>query len=81
MKNKILATVLTILLAAQVTLAAPFNANAKTKRIPAGTKFALKMLTPIDTGYSSKGSEFTAMLVTDQKADDDVIANGFNCSW
>lgn len=29
MKNKILATVLTILLAAQVTLAAPFNANAK----------------------------------------------------
>lgn len=73
MKNKILALVLTMMLAAQVTIAAPFNGNAKTKRIPAGTKLALKMLTPIDTGYSSKGSEFTAMLVTDQKADDDVI--------
>ena len=67
MKNKILATVLTILLAAQVTLAAPFNANAKTKRIPAGTKFALKMLTPIDTGYSSKDLNLQPCLLLIKK--------------
>lgn len=73
MKNKILAVILTILMTAQLAFAAPFNANAKTKRIPAGTKLALKMLSPINTGYSGKGSNFTAMLVTDQTADNDVI--------
>lgn len=73
MKNKIIATALAMLLSAQITLAAPFNANAKTKRIPAGTKLSLQMLTPINTGYNSKGTGFTAMLMTDQKASDDVI--------
>lgn len=73
MRNKVLASILTIFLAAQVTLAAPFNANAKTKRIPAGTKLSLKMITPINTGYSAKGSSFTAMMITDQKAEEDVI--------
>lgn len=67
MKNKIIATALAMLLSAQITLAAPFNAKAKTKRIPAGTKLSLQMLTPINTGYNSKGTGFTAMLMTDQK--------------
>lgn len=73
MRNKILTAILTIALSAQICLAAPFNANAKTKRIPAGTKLSLQMLTPIDTGYSTKGTSFTAMLMTDQKAEEDVI--------
>lgn len=54
-------------------MAEPFNANAKTKRIPAGTTLSLKMLTPINTGYNTKGTSFTAMLMTDQKSNDDVI--------
>ncbi len=73
MKNKILTTLLALALSAQVVLAGPFNANAKTKRIPAGTTLSLKMLTPINTGYNTKGTSFTAMLVTDQKSEDDVI--------
>ncbi len=73
MRNKILATVLTMLLAAQVTLAAPFNGNAKTKRIPAGTTLELKMLTGIDTTVNPAGTGFSAMLETDQTAGDDVI--------
>lgn len=73
MKTKILSIILTIFLAAQMAMAAPFNANAKTKRIPAGTKLELKMLTPVNTIYNSQGSNFTAMLLTDQKAEDDVI--------
>ena len=73
MKNKILTAILALALSAQVALAGPFNANAKTKRIPAGTNLSLKMLTPINTGYNTKGTSFTAMLVTDQKSEDDVI--------
>lgn len=74
MRNKILGIILALILTTQLVMAAPFNANAKTKRIPAGTKLSLKMLTPINTGYSSKGTSFTAMLMTDQKSnDDDVI--------
>lgn len=73
MRNKILTALLTLVLTAQVAMAEPFNANAKTKRIPAGTTLSLKMLTPINTGYNTKGTSFTAMLMTDQKSNDDVI--------
>lgn len=71
--KKIFATLLTILLTSQVVLAAPFNANAKTKRIPAGTKLELKMLNSIDTSVNKTGNGFNAMLMTDQTAEDDVI--------
>ena len=71
--KKILGAILTLVLAAQVTLAAPFNANAKTKRIPAGTKLELKMLNSINTAVNKQGNGFSAVLLTDQTADDDVI--------
>lgn len=54
-------------------LAGPFNANAKTKRIPAGTKLSLQLLTPITSISGVSGSEFSAILITDQIADSDVI--------
>lgn len=59
----------------QSAISAPFSGNAKTKRIPAGTILSLKMLNSIDTSFNTAGNDFTAMLVTDQKADDndDVI--------
>ena len=71
--KKILGAILTLVLATQVTLAAPFNANAKTKRIPAGTKLELKMLTTLDTSVNKTGGGFSAMLLTDQTTDEDVI--------
>ena len=71
--KKFLGVILTLLLAAQVTMAAPFNAKAKTKRIPAGTQLELKMLNAIDTAINPQGTGFSAMLLTDQIADDDVI--------
>lgn len=73
MKIKILSALLAIIFAAQITFAAPFNANAKTKRIPAGTKFEMKLLTPVSTITSTEGAEFSAMLITDQTSDSDVI--------
>ena len=64
--------ILSLFLAAQTSFAAPFSANAKTKRIPAGTKLTLEMLNPVST-FSNAGSEFAAILVTDQTSDCDVI--------
>ncbi len=74
MKNKIFAILMTILLTSQMTFAAsPFSANAKTKRIPAGTAMSLKVLTPVDTSVNPEGTAFNAILITDQKEDEDVI--------
>ncbi len=57
----------------QVVVAAPFNANAKTKRIPAGTKFELKLMNTVSTATNIEGQEFQAVLMTDQFQDNDVI--------
>jgi len=73
MKTKILGIILALILLAQTALAAPFSGNAKTKRIPAGTKLELKMLNGIDTSVSPTGTEFSAILLSDQTAGDDVI--------
>lgn len=72
MKLKIFAIILSILVFTQCAFAAPFNAKAKTKRIPAGTKFQLQMLNSIST-VNSEGKDFSAILLTDQTADSDVI--------
>lgn len=73
MIKKIFGIILTLVFAAQITLAAPFNAKAKTKRMPAGTILELKMLNSINTQYNTTGNGFSAMLVSDQTEDDDVI--------
>lgn len=73
MRAKIFGIILVMFLAMQMTFAAPFSGNAKTKRIPAGTKLELKMLNAIDTSVNPEGTSFSAMLMSDQTADDDVI--------
>lgn len=73
MKKLISILILALFLAQSVFAAAPFNANAKTKRIAAGTKFALKLMNPISTSTNLEGQEFQAILLNDQKHDDDVI--------
>lgn len=75
MKNKILAIIFTLVFTVQMAISAPFSGNAKTKRIPAGTILSLKLMNSIDTSYNTAGNDFSAMLITDQKADDndDVI--------
>ncbi len=73
MKIKILAILMTMLISTQMVFAAPFSANAKTKRIPAGTKLSIKMLSPVTTTTNLAGTDFSAMLLTEQTADNDVI--------
>lgn len=70
---RFLAIILSMFLFMQTVSAAPFNAKAKTKRIPAGTKFSLQLMNPLSTTVNKDGSEFTAIMLTDQTADSDVI--------
>lgn len=70
---RFLTIILSLFLLVQTASAAPFNAKAKTKRIPAGTKFSLELLNPISTSANVAGNEFTAIMITDQTADSDVI--------
>lgn len=72
MKIKFITILLGLFLLASAAFAAPFNANAKTKRIPAGTKFKLELLAPLTTAQGA-GKDFSAVLITDQTSDSDVI--------
>lgn len=71
--KRLLALLLGLSLSAHIALAGPFNANAKTKRIPAGTKLTVRLLSPVTTSSNLGGQDFSAMLITDQTADTDVI--------
>ncbi len=73
MKTKILTVILSLIIFAGAALAGPFNANARTKRIPAGTKLSLELLTPVTSVGGTSGAEFSAMIVNDQTVDSDVI--------
>lgn len=70
---RFLTIMLSLLLFAQTVSAAPFNAKAKTKRIPAGTKFSLQLMNSVSSTTDKVGTEFTAIMMTDQTADSDVI--------
>lgn len=72
MKMKIITLVLMLLMVTQSVMAGPFQADARTKRIAAGTKFSLKLLSPLSS-YGRTTSDFSAILLNDQTADTDVI--------
>ena len=70
---RILSIIFTLLMFANTVFAAPFEADAKTKRIPAGTVLSLQLLSPIDTRTNSEGDYFNAMLLTEQVSGANVI--------
>ena len=71
MKFKITTFILLVMLSIQSVFAAPFQADAKTKRIPAGTKFTLKFLDPVTS--LGGNADFSAIMMNDQTAETDVI--------
>ena len=71
MKFKIITFILLVMLSIQSVFAAPFQADAKTKRIPAGTKFTLKFLDPVTS--LGGNADFSAIMMNDQTAETDVI--------
>lgn len=60
-------------LSLDIVLAGPFNATAKTKRIPAGTMFQLEFLQPVNTFSGNSGDSFVATLLNEQIAGSSVI--------
>ena len=66
-------TAMALCLTATTVLAGPFNATAKTKRIPAGTTFQLEFLQPVSTFSGSSGDSFVATLLNEQSAGSSVI--------
>jgi len=53
--------------------AGPFLADAKTKRIPAGTTFQLEFLQPVSTFSGGMGDSFVAILKNEQAAGTSII--------
>lgn len=72
MKLKIIAIIMAMFFTIQTVSAAPFNGNAKTKRMPAGTNLQLKMLNAINTSVNTAGNSFSASLLSDQTTEDDA---------
>lgn len=70
---RLFSIILSLFLFVQTVSAAPLSGNAKTKRIPAGTKFSLQLMNPVSTMTDQEGSEFTAIMMNDQTYDSDVI--------
>lgn len=56
-----------------MVIAAPFTADAKTKRIPAGTKLKLRLIDPVNTVSGYEGASFNAMLLNDQTSGTSII--------
>jgi len=53
--------------------AGTYKADAKTKRIPAGSIFELEILQPVNTYSGNAGDSFTAALKNEQSSDMNVI--------
>jgi len=73
MKIKLLIITLALIVFANIANAAPFQADARTKRIPAGTKLKLQLIEPVNTIAKNEGDAFSAMLLEDQKSGVNVI--------
>lgn len=73
MKRKILVLLFIMAIFTNIVSAAPFRADAKTRRIPAGTKLKLQLIEPVNTVAGYEGYPFSAMLLEDQTAGSSVI--------
>lgn len=73
MKLKLFIVTLIMCFCTNVTSSAVLKSNAITKRIPAGTKFTVKLLDPISTKTSTEGDGFSAVLINDEKTKTSVI--------
>ena len=73
LNKKFLVILMMLVFCSSAVFAGPFQANANTKRIPAGTRFQLEFLQGVDTFAGGIGDSFTAMLMNEQATDSGVI--------
>lgn len=71
--NTFVLSVLALALGVNSVQAGTFNANARTKRIPAGTVFQLEFLQPVGTYSGGIGDSFTATIKNEQSVDSGVV--------
>lgn len=71
--KKIVISLIMLLFAVNSVSAGAFKADAKTKRIPAGTMFKLEFLQPVSTFSGNEGDSFTAILKNEQVSGANVI--------
>ena len=72
MKNFII-LMLTLCIASTAAFAGAFKADARTKRIPAGTVFELEFLQPVSTFSGCEGDSFVATLKNELSSDTNII--------
>ena len=73
-KFKIFAILLSLLITSvSVDAAGAFKADARTKRIPAGTVFQLEFMQPVTTFSGSEGDSFVAVLRNEQSTKENII--------
>lgn len=73
MKKKFFIFLMTVIFSTNFAYSAPFKADAKTRRIPAGTKLKLELMDPLYTQIGRQGDSFNAILLEDQKYQTNVI--------
>lgn len=73
MKLKLFILTLAMIIVTNAASALPFRADAKTRRIPAGTKLKLQLIDPVSTVAGSEGDAFSAMLLEDQSSGANII--------
>ena len=71
--KKFLILAISLLFVSNAVMAASFKADARTKRIPAGTVFQLEFLQPISTFSGCEGDSFVATLKNELSTDANVI--------
>lgn len=59
--------------ASNISYAGTFKADAKTKRIAAGTRFQLEFLQPVSTSSGTDGDFFTAALKNELKTENNTV--------
>ena len=73
MKKIVIFLIMVFFTAMNVNAASTFKADARTKRIAAGTQFQLEFLQPISTSSGSEGDFFSASLKNELRADNTII--------
>lgn len=71
--KKLFISILSMLFIISSASAASFKADARTKRIPAGTVFELEFLQPISTFSGCEGDSFVATLKNEVATDSNII--------
>lgn len=73
MMKKLIISLIAVCLSAGTVFAGPLKADAKTKRIPAGTTFQLEFLQPVSTFSGGCGDSFVATIINEQSSGTNVI--------